>query len=253
MFCGKGRHLQGTKTGAEFCLELDAVYFGHMRRRLVQTSDCQGRGRPSGSLHRGCPCHSAPRRLIPLPRRTGPSCWRRLLRFRELFSLKSGRAQSSATGRLRESPLGRPQPWAKFRRPNSNMRTRPPKRMPRLGPPDLRLSPYSERSPRLIADCFYEVPAQGTAQDSPKKRPAKKSELSGPSVGATARRCLGAANAANRSSGTWWGWNGGTAESIVSCCCALLAQAMVRQAACDAEAEDAKAGEHHSHGSLTWP
>ena len=77
MFWGKGRHFQGTKTGAQFSLELQ--YFGHMCRRLIRIPGCQARGRPSGSLHRGYPCHSALRRLIPPPRRTGRSCWRRFL------------------------------------------------------------------------------------------------------------------------------------------------------------------------------
>ncbi|CAE7255006.1 unnamed protein product, partial [Symbiodinium sp. CCMP2456] len=83
-------------------------------------------------------------------------------------------AQSSAIGGLRESPLGR---------------------MPRPGPPDLRLSPYSERSPRFIADGFYEGPL--------------------------------------------WAPQRGDAWELRMLRTAL--QAMVRQAACDAEAEDAKA------------
>ena len=141
-------------------------------RKFIRISGCQARGRPSGSLHRGCPCHSALRRLIPPPRRTGRSCWRRLLLLGEPPpSSKSGQAQSSAIGGLRETPLGRPRskrPWALmgtifFRRhknANTASRVHSP-RMPRPGPPDLRLSPYSERSPRFIADGFYEVLAQG--------------------------------------------------------------------------------------------
>jgi len=125
-------------------------------RRL---SPARGTGSPERQL--------APR--LPLPQRSAPP--HSPSPSHRAFLLE---AQSSATGRLRESPLGR---------------------MPRLGPPDLRLSPYSERSPRLIADGFYEGPL--------------------------------------------WAPQRGDAWELRMLRTAL--QAMVRQAACDAEAEDAKA------------
>ncbi|CAE7350817.1 unnamed protein product, partial [Symbiodinium sp. CCMP2456] len=122
-------------------------------------SPSRGTGSPERQL--------APR--LPLPQRSAPP--HSPSPSHRAFLLE---AQSSAIGGLRESPLGR---------------------MPRPGPPDLRLSPYSERSPRLISDGFYEGPL--------------------------------------------WAPQRGDAWELRMLRTAL--QAMVRQAACDAEAEDAKA------------